>query len=144
MTTVGTLLINKGRDIWSIAPDNSVFEALEMMADKNVSGLLILENDKLVGIFTERDYARKLVLKGRLSKNTKVSDLMTKNILYVESQNTLEDCMKLMTVKRIRHLPVLEDNRLIGILTIGDLVKQIISEQQTTIDQLENYISGGY
>jgi CBS domain-containing protein len=114
------------------------------MAEKNVSGLLILDNDKLVGIFTERDYARKLVLKGRLSKNTKVSDLMTKNILYVKSQNTLEDCMKLMTVKRIRHLPVLDNNQLIGILTIGDLVKQIISEQQTTIDQLENYISGGY
>ena len=144
MTTVGNLLTNKGREIWSISPDNSVFEALEMMAEKNVSGLLILENDKLVGIFTERDYARKLILKGKLSKNTKVGELMTKNILYVESQNTIEDCMKLMTVKRIRHLPVLDNNQLIGILTIGDLVKQIISEQQTTIDQLENYISGGY
>lgn len=144
MTTVGNLLTTKGSEIWSIGPDNSVFEALEMMAEKNVSGLLILENDKLVGIFTERDYARKLILKGRLSKNTKVSDLMTKNILYVETQNTIEDCMKLMTVKRIRHLPVLDNGRLIGILTIGDLVKQIISEQQTTIHQLENYISGGY
>jgi CBS domain-containing protein len=144
MTTVGNLLTTKGREIWSIAPDNSVFEALEMMAEKNVSGLLILENDKLVGIFTERDYARKLALKGKFSKDTKVNDLMTKNILYVETQNTLEDCMKLMTVKRIRHLPVLEDSRLIGILTIGDLVKQIISEQKTTIHQLENYISGGY
>ena len=144
MTTVGNLLTTKDSEIWSIGPDNSVFEALEMMAEKNVSGLLILENDKLVGIFTERDYARKLILKGRLSKNTKVSDLMTKNILYVETKNTIEDCMKLMTVKRIRHLPVLDSGRLIGILTIGDLVKQIISEQQTTIHQLENYISGGY
>ena len=115
-----------------------------MMAEKNVSGLLILENDKLVGIFTERDYARKLILKGKLSKSTKVGDLMTKNILYVETQNTIEDCMTLMTNKRVRHLPVLKSNRLIGILTIGDLVKQIISEQQTTINQLENYISGGY
>ena len=122
MTTVGNLLTTKGSEIWSIGPDNSVFEALEMMAEKNVSGLLILENDKLVGIFTERDYARKLILKGRLSKNTKVSDLMTKNILYVETKNTIEDCMKLMTVKRIRHLPVLDNGRLIGILTIGDLV----------------------
>ncbi|MFT6034281.1 MAG: CBS domain-containing protein [Arenicella sp.] len=144
MTTVGNLLNIKGHEIWSITPDKSVFEALEMMAEKNVSGLLILENDKLVGIFTERDYARKLILKGKLSKSTKVGDLMTKNILYVETQNTIEDCMTLMTNKRVRHLPVLKSNRLIGILTIGDLVKQIISEQQTTINQLENYISGGY
>ena len=144
MTKVGSLLAKKGRDIWSIGPDNSVFEALEMMAEKNVSGLLILENDNLLGIFTERDYARKLILKGRFSKDTKVSDLMTKNILYVEITNTVEDCMKLMTNKRIRHLPVLDSGRLIGILTIGDLVKQIISEQQTTIHQLENYISGVY
>ena len=144
MTTVANLLTSKGGEIWSIAPDNTVFEALEMMADKNVSGLLILEDDKLVGIFTERDYARKLILKGKFSKDTKVSDLMTKNILYVETKNTIDDCMKLMTTKRIRHLPVLDNGRLIGILTIGDLVKQIISEQQTTIHQLENYISGGY
>jgi CBS domain-containing protein len=144
MTTVGNILTLKSRDIWSIAPDSSVFEALEMMAEKNISGLLILENDNLVGIFTERDYARKLILKGKFSKDTKVSDLMTKNILYVEPSNTLEDCMKLMTGKRVRHLPVLENGRLIGILTIGDLVKLIISEQQTTIHQLENYISGGY
>ena len=144
MTTVGNLLTIKGREIWSIAPDNSVFQALEMMAEKNVSGLLILENDKLVGIFTERDYARKLILKGRLSKDTKVSDLMTKDVLYVEIQNTIEDCMNLMTKKRVRHLPVFDNGQLIGILTIGDLVKQIISEQQTAIHQLENYISGGY
>jgi CBS domain-containing protein len=144
MTTVGNLLTSKSSEIWSIAPDNYVFEALEMMAEKNVSGLLILENDKLIGIFTERDYARKLILKGRSSKNTKVREMMTKDILYVKTQNTIEDCMTLMTAKRIRHLPVIDSNRLIGIVTIGDLVKQIISEQQTTIHQLENYISGGY
>jgi len=144
MTNVGNLLTSKGREIWSIAPDKSIFDALEMMADKNVSGLLVLESGKLVGIFTERDYARKLILKGKSSKNTKVSDLMTKNILYVGSKNTIEDCMKLMTGKRVRHLPVIDTGRLIGIVTIGDLVKQIISEQQTTIHQLENYISGGY
>jgi CBS domain-containing protein len=144
MTNVGNLLTSKGREIWSIAPDKSIFDALEMMADKNVSGLLVLESDKLVGIFTERDYARKLILKGKSSKNTKVSDLMTKNILYVGSKNTIEDCMKLMTGKRVRHLPVIDTGRLIGIVTIGDLVKQIISEQQTTIHQLENYICGGY
>jgi CBS domain-containing protein len=144
MTTVDELLSIKGSDIWSIEPDASVFEALEMMADKNVSGLPIVEDDKLVGIFTERDYARKLILKGKFSKDTKVCDLMTRNVLYVETQNTIKDCMKLMTVKRIRHLPVLEEGQLIGIITIGDLVKQIISEQKSTIHQLENYISGSY
>lgn len=144
MTTVDNILKVKGGDIWSVAPNASVFEALEMMAKKNVSGLLVLDKDILVGIFTERDYARKLILKGRFSKETKISDLMTKNVLYVKPRNTIEDCMKLMTTKRIRHLPVLDDEQLIGIITIGDLVKQIISEQKTTINQLENYISGGY
>ncbi len=144
MTTVGNLLKIKGSEIWSVTPDSTVFQALEMMAEKNVSGLLILENGKMVGIFTERDYARKLILKGRLSKNTKVSDLMTRNILYVNTQNTIDDCMNLMTAKRVRHLPVIDNGRLAGILTIGDLVKQIISEQQTTIHHLENYISGTY
>ncbi|MBL4672856.1 MAG: CBS domain-containing protein [Arenicella sp.] len=144
MTNVGNILTSKGQEIWSIAPDKSIFDALEIMADKNVSGLLVLESGKLVGIFTERDYARKLILKGKSSKNTNVSDLMSKNILYVKSKNTVEDCMKLMTAKRVRHLPVIDSGRLIGIVTIGDLVKQIISEQQTTIHQLENYISGGY
>ena len=144
MTTVDQLLANKGSDIWSVTPDATVFEALQMMAEKNVSGLLILENEKLVGIFTERDYARKLILKGRFSKDTKVGDLMTTNVLYVETKNTIDDCMTLMTEKRIRHLPVFDDGKLVGILTIGDLVKQIISEQQTTIQHLENYIAGGY
>ena len=144
MTIVKNLLSNKTSEIWSLAPDASVFEALEMMADKNISGLLIVENDALVGIFTERDYARKLVLKGKSSKATQVGELMTRNVLYVGSKNTIEDCMQLMTDKRIRHLPVLDDGRLTGIVTIGDLVKQIISEQKTTISQLENYISGSY
>lgn len=144
MTTVDGLLKKKSTDIWSIAPDDSVFKALEVMAEKNIGGLLILENKKLLGIFTERDYARKLILKGKFSRDTKVSELMTKNVLYVEPSNTIDDCMQLMTKKRIRHLPVLEGGQLKGILTIGDLVKQIISEQESTIHQLENYITGGY
>lgn len=144
MTTVNNLLSIKGSELWSIAPDASVFEALELMADKNISGLPVLQNGRLVGIFTERDYARKVVLKGRLSRDTELSDLMTKNVLYVETKNTVEECMRLMTAKKIRHLPVLDDGQMIGIVTIGDLVKQIISEQETTIHQLENYISGGY
>ncbi|MFT4629140.1 MAG: CBS domain-containing protein [Dinoroseobacter sp.] len=144
MTTVDKLLSIKTKEIWSLAPNDSVFEALELMADKNVSGLLIVKDEKLVGIFTERDYARKLILKGKFSKDTEVGHLMTKNVLYVEPNNTIEDCMKLMTDKRIRHLPVMNKRQLIGIVTIGDLVKQIISEQETTIHQLENYISGSY
>ncbi|MFT5610335.1 MAG: CBS domain-containing protein [Polaribacter sp.] len=144
MTTVDKLLSIKTKEIWSLAPNDSVFEALELMADKNVSGLLIVKNEKLVGIFTERDYARKLILKGKFSKDTEVGDLMTKNVLYVEPSNTIDDCMKLMTDKRIRHLPVMNKGHLIGVVTIGDLVKQIISEQETTIHQLENYISGSY
>jgi len=144
MTTVNNLLSIKGSELWSIEPDASVFEALELMADKNISGLPVLHNGRLVGIFTERDYARKVILKGRLSKDTELGDLMTKNVLYVDTKNTVEECMRLMTAKKIRHLPVLEDGQVIGIVTIGDLVKQIISEQETTIHQLENYISGGY
>ena len=144
MTTVGELLDSKGHEVWSIGPSSSVYEALEMMADKNVSGLLILDGSQLVGIFTERDYARKLVLQGRISRDTNVSDLMTKKVLYVKPSNTVSDCMNLMTAKRIRHLPVIDQEQLVGILTIGDLVKQIISEQQSTIDQMDNYITGSY
>jgi CBS domain-containing protein len=144
MTTVDKLLSIKTKEIWSLAPNDSVFQALEMMADKNVGGLLVVKDGKLVGIFTERDYARKLILRGKFSKHTEVGDLMTKNVLYVEPNNTIDECMKLMTDKRIRHLPVMDEGTLIGIVTIGDLVKQIISEQETTIHQLENYISGSY
>ena len=144
MTTVDQLLKNKGGNTWTIAPDATVFEALEVMLEKDVGGLLVLENDKLVGIFTERDYARKLILQGRFSKDTNVGDLMTKNVLYMEPQNTIDDCMRLMTGKRVRHLPVIDDGKLIGIITIGDVVKQIISEQEQTIHELEKYITGGY
>jgi CBS domain-containing protein len=144
MTTVDKLLINKAGDIWSLGPEATVFEALELMAEKNISGVLVLEGQALVGIFTERDYARKLVLKGRVSRNTHLKDMMTKSVLYVTPQNTVQDCMTLMTEKRIRHLPVMNDDELVGLLTIGDLVKQIISEQEATIHHLENYIVGSY
>ena len=144
MNTVKTLLKEKGGNTWSIAPDATVYQALEKMLEKDIGCLLVLEEEKLVGIFTERDYARKLILKGRFSKDTVVADLMTKNVLYVGPENTIQDCMMLMTNKRLRHIPVLEDGQLIGIVTIGDVVKQIISEQEHTIHQLENYITGGY
>ncbi len=142
MTYVEQLLKTKGNEIWSIAPQATVYEALQRMSEKDVGALLVLDKGNLVGIFSERDYARKLILKGRFSKDTTVGELMTREVLYIESQSTIEDCMALMTAKRVRHLPVLENERLIGIVTIGDVVKQIISDQEFTIQQLERYIKG--
>jgi len=142
MTYVEQLLKTKGNEIWSIAPQATVYEALQIMSEKDVGALLVLDKGNLVGIFSERDYARKLILKGRFSKDTTVGELMTREVLYIESQSTIEHCMALMTAKRVRHLPVLENERLIGIVTIGDVVKQIISDQEFTIQQLERYIKG--
>ncbi len=144
MASVDRLLQVKGGGTWTIPPYATVFEALELMAEKDIGGLLIMEDGNLVGIFTERDYARKLILKGRFSKDTLVGELMTRNVLYVAPKNTIEDCMQLMTEKRLRHIPVLDRGKLVGLVTIGDVVKQIISEQESTIHHLENYISGGY
>jgi len=143
MATVRQLLRTKGNEIWSVAPQATVYEALQIMSEKDVGALLVLDTGNLVGIFSERDYARKLILKGRFSKDTTVTELMTHEVLYVEPQSTIEDCMALMTAKRIRHLPVLEKERLIGVVTIGDVVKQIISDQEFTIRQLGTYITGG-
>jgi CBS domain-containing protein len=142
VVTVNQLLNKKGNDIWSIAPDASVFEALQLMADKNVGALLVLENGDLKGIFSERDYARKLILQGKFSKKTAVSELMTQEVVCVDSSRTIEDCMALMTARRIRHLPVLRGDELIGIVTIGDVVRQLIDHHQFVIEQLERYITG--
>jgi CBS domain-containing protein len=144
MTYVEQILKTKGNKIWSIAPRATVYEALQIMSEKDVGALLVLDKGNLVGIFSERDYARKLILKGRFSKDTTVGELMTREVLYIESQSTIEHCMALMTANRVRHLPVLENERLIGIVTIGDVVKQTISDQKFTIQQLENYITGRY
>jgi CBS domain-containing protein len=144
MRYVREILQVKGRDIWSIAPQASVYEALEIMADKNVGALLVIDNEKVVGIFSERDYARKVILKGKSSKETSVGELMTREVFYVEPGDSMEHCMALMTAKRIRHLPVMENDQLVGIVSIGDVVKKIISEQEFTIGQLEKYIRGGY
>ncbi len=141
-TYVEQLLKTKGNEIWSIHPQATVYEALQIMSEKDVGALLVVDKGNLVGIFSERDYARKLILEGRFSKDTTVAELMTREVLYIESQSTIEDCMALMTAKRVRHLPVLENERLIGIVTIGDVVKQIISDQEFTIQQLERYIKG--
>ena len=144
MHNIGTLLEAKGKDIWSIGPQETAFKALQTMAQKNVGALLVIDKEKLVGIFSERDYARKVILKGKSSKETTVGELMTPDVCYASPENTLRETMALMTAKHIRHMPVLKDDRLIGMVTLGDVVKQIISEQKFTIKELEKYISGGY
>ncbi len=143
MKTVDEVLKNKGHEIWTVSPLATVFQALELMAQKDIGALPVVQNGKLVGIFSERDYARKVILKGRASKDTAVSELMTQTVYYVCPDNSLEDCMALMTSRQIRHLPVLDRDRLVGIITLGDVVKRIISEQEFTIQELEKYVKGG-
>jgi CBS domain-containing protein len=143
MRTVEQLLNVKGSDIWSISPQATTYNALQIMAEKNVGALLVIEKEKLVGIFSERDYARKVILKDKSSKNTSVGELMTREVFYINANSTLEESMALMTAKRIRHLPVLKNKQLIGIVTLGDVVRQIISDQQFAIRELEKYITGG-
>ncbi len=142
MTTVRSVLQSKGNDIWSTAPDALVFDALKVMADKNVGALLVIEGNQLIGIFSERDYARKVVLKGESSHNIAIRNVMTSGVISVTPDQSIEDCMALMTGKHIRHLPVLENGKLVGMISIGDVVKAIISQHEDTIKQLENYITG--
>ena len=142
MKTVTQLLRTKGQQVLSVAPDIPVFEALEVMADKNVGALLVVEDERLVGVFSERDYARKVILKGKSSKDTPVQEIMSSHVLYVRPEQTIEDCMALMTDKRVRHLPVMEEGRVVGVISIGDVVKAIIAEQEFIIEQLQNYITG--
>ncbi len=142
MKTVNQLLEGKGENVWSANPQMTVYEALEMMSEKNVGALVVLEEEKLVGIFSERDYARKVILKGKSPMDTLVGDIMSRKVTCVRRDQSIEDCMALMTDKRVRHLPVLQDNRVVGVISIGDVVKDIISEQEFIIGQLENYITG--
>jgi CBS domain-containing protein len=143
MTTVAGILKSK-RDpaVYTIAAAATVFDALKLMAEKDIGALLVMDGDKVVGIVTERDYARKIALMARSSKETLVREVMTSPVMYVRPDQTSEECMALMTENRLRHLPVMDDGRLIGLISIGDLVKDIISEQQFIIDQLEHYIIG--
>jgi len=143
MITVKQLLKTKSPNIWTIESKVTAYKALQLMSERQIGAVMVLEKGKLVGVFSERDYARKVILKGKSSKDTLVSELMSHPVCYVRPEQTIEDCMALMTAKRIRHLPVLENDQLIGIVTIGDVVKTIISEQKFTIQQLENYITGG-
>ena len=140
MHFVSELLQAKGHEVWSVTPDTSVYDSLKVMADKNVGALLVLDADKVVGVFSERDYARKVILKGKSSKELSVEEIMSAEVVSVNPSQSIEECMALMTNKRIRHLPVLEGNRLVGIISIGDVVKATISEREVTITHLENYI----
>lgn len=144
MKTVKEILKAKGYDIWSVAPDASVYDALKLMADKNIGAVLVIDAGKLVGILSERDYARRVIYKGKLPEDTPVYEIMTEKVLWVRPDQTVEECMALMTDKRVRHLPVFEGDQLIGVISIGDVVKAIISEQEFMIEQLEHYITGGY
>ena len=142
MRSVSDILKIKGHEIWSVAHDSTVLAALELMAEKNIGAVMVLVGQELQGIFSERDYARKIILKGKTSADTLVSEAMTERVAYVGPHNTLEECMALMTEKHFRHLPVMEGNRLLGLISIGDVVKEIISNQKIEIKQLESYITG--
>ena len=144
-TTIDHLLKNKQSNIWSVSPDSSTYDALKILAEKDIGALLIIQEKKLVGIFSERDYARKVVLKGKTSMNTPVSEIMSTNLTTVSPETTIEECMSLMTNKHIRHLPVLSKDEVVGIVSIGDIVKAIITKQADLIEDMEKYIMGaGY
>jgi CBS domain-containing protein len=141
-STVKEILEDKGATVWTINSDESVYEALIKMAKKDVGALVVMENGKLAGVFSERDYARKVVLYGKTSKESSVGELMTREVTVIHQNTSIEECMALMTQKRIRHLPVMEGNKFVGIISIGDVVSRIISDQELTIKNLEDYIYG--
>lgn len=137
---VSQILKDKGDKVWSVAPQDTAYKALQLMSEENLGALLVIDNEKVVGLFSERDYARKVILKGRSSKTTKVSELMTKEVLFVSPGTSVEDCMSLMTENFVRHLPVMEKKQLVGMVTQGDVVKQLIADQKFENEELERYI----
>lgn len=140
--TIGDILEVKGNQAWSVSPGATVLEAIQTMAEKNVGALLVTDGEKLVGIISERDYTRKVALKGKASRDTAVREILSEDVVHVTPAHTVEECMRLMTGRRIRHLPVLREGKIAGVVSIGDLVNAIISNQSTTIQQLQTYISG--
>jgi CBS domain-containing protein len=142
METVRQLLDKKGHEVWSVHPDDSVFDAIKKMADKNVGSLVVLVDDKIVGIITERHYARQVILEGKTSPNTPVRDIMSTPVVCARTDQTISECMAVMTEKRIRHLPVVDKKRLVGLVSLGDLVEIVIADQDFTIEQLIHYIQG--
>lgn len=144
MTTVRQILQTKGSDVWSVESETTAYDAIKLMADKNVGALLVIDDDQVVGIMSERDYARKVALHGRVSRTTAVAEIMTEKVISVRPDHTVDACMVLMTDKHIRHLPVIDDDEILhGIISIGDVVKMVISEQQMMIDHLQDYITSG-
>lgn len=143
MQTVNQLLQTKGHHVWTVSPDTSMFDALKLMAAHDIGALVVVEDEAVVGIVSERDYARKIVLHGKTSKDTPVSEIMTQKVFFVRPEQSIEDCMAQMTERHIRHLPVLNGGQLVGVISIGDVVKAIISEQEFMIAQLEQYITSG-
>jgi CBS domain-containing protein len=143
MKTVSDILKTKGREVWTITPKTIVFDALKTMADKNVGALVVMDGAKVTGILSERDYARKVILHGRSSRELETREIMSTNVYFVSPEHNIDDCMALFTNKRVRHLPVIQNDELIGIISIGDVVKAVIAEQESTIKHLENYITGG-
>jgi CBS domain-containing protein len=142
--TIEKILRRKSGQIWSVSPDATVYDAIALMAEKNVGALLVMENEKLVGIVSERDYSRKVMLRGKTSRNSIVREIMTTELTTANPRETVEECLRFMTEKRIRHLPVMADGSLCGVISIGDLVKEVISAQSATLDQMRDYIAGGY
>ena len=140
---ISSLLHHKSPTVWNVAPEASVFEAIKLMAEKNIGALLVMSGGKLAGIFTERDYARKIALQGKNSRQTQVCEIMPKEVITVTPEDSVEECMRLMSEHRVRHLPVLVEGRVLGVISIGDLVNWIISTQNAAIEQLESYIAGG-
>lgn len=144
MDNVGNILKQKGNQVWSIGPEDTVYRALEILAEKNIGVLLVMEGERVVGIFSERDYARKVILQGKSSAEMQVGEIMSKDVLYASPGDSVEKCMAIITENKIRHLPIMQDGKLLGMITSGDIINHIISRQKFEIQELKKYITGGY